>query len=187
MGYVIILMFWVIPRNALIFNDFHFSSTYFNKNNMKFVISNENWICKHVVYIFLTKKNFSKKILGLILIKYFKKKFCAEISLFIHQSTQFFTEITNFILVLLENLAKRIKTAKYRSLKGGGVVTPQLPDLTPPSERACFFTYNLTLWGYLIRACSSYVPFKLGILGENPDWREGSPHFEHAELNLRNK
>ena len=98
--------------------------TVFNKTNIKFVISIKNWIYKHVTYVFLTKKNFSKKFMGMIQTKYFKKNFCAEISLFIHQSTQFFTEITNFILVLLENLAKRIKTAKYRSLKGGGSWPP---------------------------------------------------------------
>ena len=50
--------------------------------------------------------------MGMIQTKYLRKVFCVEISLFMHHPTQFFMEIKNFILVLLESVVKRAKTVK---------------------------------------------------------------------------
>ncbi len=57
----IIEMSWIICQNAVILYDFHSSGTYFHKNSSRFVISIKNWIYRHLICTFLTKKNFSKK------------------------------------------------------------------------------------------------------------------------------
>ncbi len=57
----IIEMSWIICQNAVILYDFHSSCTYFHKNSNRFVISIKNWIYRHLICTFLTKKNFSKK------------------------------------------------------------------------------------------------------------------------------
>ncbi len=112
----IIVMSWIICQNAVILYDFHSSSTYFHKNSSRFVISIKNWIYRHLICTFLTKKNFSKKSWLYpenIQNKKFQSIFWTEISRFIYQSMQFLTKITNLILFLLKNVIKKQKLQDY--------------------------------------------------------------------------
>jgi hypothetical protein len=58
----IIEISWITCKNTLIIYDFHSSCTYFyKKNNSRFAIFIKNLTYRHVICIFLTKRNFSKK------------------------------------------------------------------------------------------------------------------------------
>ena len=54
---------------------FIFLVTVFNENNVKFVISVENWICRHVISVFSMKIFFLKKTCGVPQLKNSKKMF----------------------------------------------------------------------------------------------------------------
>ncbi len=98
-----------------------FCVTFFNENNVKFVISVENWVCRHVIGVFLMKKIFLKKTCGVPQLKNSKNVFL-DLNILIYISVDAFFngdhENHNYIFfgrMYFENTIKKSVIFGYHS------------------------------------------------------------------------